>query len=158
MTDFCLASRDTRLDEDKYDGNQTKQRREPVIIHYIILAQFLKEFFVVGDNNELEIRMCLAFIDNAIRCVNKVAASWENPYLLYKAGCECINVLRIKSVGGFVQGEDTTILAERIRKCQSYNNRCQHFLTRWTSATHVHFDLIFRHDHLTDNRHGRIGP
>lgn len=48
---------------------------KPVIFHHIALPQFPKKVFVMCDNNELEIRMCLAFVDNAIRCVNKVAAS-----------------------------------------------------------------------------------
>jgi len=66
----------------------------------------------MGDNNKLEIRMRLPFVDNAIRCVKKMAANERNPYSLHKAGRECINVLCIKSVGRFVEGQDTTVLAE----------------------------------------------
>ena len=66
----------------------------------------------MSDNNKLEIGMRLPFVDNAIRCVKKITANESNPYSLHKAGRECINVLRIKSVGRFVQGQDTTVLAE----------------------------------------------
>lgn len=65
MTDFCLESRETRLRGIvSYLRFKWKLGDKPIIFHNITLSQFSQEIFVMGDNDQLEIRVALTLIDD----------------------------------------------------------------------------------------------
>ena len=58
MKDFCLESRQTRLDEGQHTNSGVRETGTiPVIFHDFGLTKFSKEVFIVRDNDELEIRV-----------------------------------------------------------------------------------------------------
>ena len=65
MTDFCRASRETRLEEELVRGRLGQKWDLPVIFHNIRLSKFSKEVFIVSDDDELEIRVRFTLIDDA---------------------------------------------------------------------------------------------
>jgi hypothetical protein len=65
MTDFCLESRETRLGRVvSYLLLELKLEGKPVVFHDITLSQFPQEIFVMGDDDQLEIRVALTLVDD----------------------------------------------------------------------------------------------
>lgn len=66
MTDFWRESLETRLSQE-VSGLLTIVLfgHIPIVFHHITLSQFAKEILIVRDDNELEIRVVFAFIDDA---------------------------------------------------------------------------------------------
>lgn len=70
ITDFCLASLETRLEKRNHVSIDEQTLRmewyaPPVILHDIALTQFPKEVLVVGDDDELEVCVVLTLVDDA---------------------------------------------------------------------------------------------
>jgi hypothetical protein len=66
MTDFCLESRDTRLRGSLVIFYSLVKRLEskPIVFHNITLSQFPQKVFIMGDDDQLEIRVALTLIDD----------------------------------------------------------------------------------------------
>ena len=62
--DFCLASRDTRLPKDVRIYQDDADKILPVILHDIGLTQLSEEVLVVGNDDQLEVRVVLPLVDN----------------------------------------------------------------------------------------------
>lgn len=66
MTDFWRESLDTRLAQEVSDLlTNPLFVHIPIVFHHITLSQFAKEILIVRDDNELEIGVVFAFIDDA---------------------------------------------------------------------------------------------
>lgn len=82
------------------------------------------------DNNELEIRMVFAFIDDA---GNNIAVIMNLPNkqrktLLYQTGSEGVYILSVQSICRLIQCKDAAILTKRVRKGKADDDRRQHLL------------------------------
>lgn len=68
MTLFCLKSRDTRLSESEFlKWGRNEKIDKPVIFYNFTLTQLPQEIFIVSDDDQLEVGMVLAFVDNTDR-------------------------------------------------------------------------------------------
>jgi hypothetical protein len=68
IVDFCLESLETRLCKDTRlsEAHQKNRKSRPIVFHDVVLTQLPKEILVVSDYDQLEIRVILAFIDDAV--------------------------------------------------------------------------------------------
>ena len=63
--DFCLESRDTRLHKELIHlVTEAPAHNSPIIFHDIILAELLKEPFVMRNDDKLEVGVVLPFVDD----------------------------------------------------------------------------------------------
>jgi hypothetical protein len=93
------------------------------------------------------------FFRSLIILYKTVSPAWQvhddvTVNLLYETCCQGVDILGVECVGGFVESEDTTVLTKRIRQGQSDDDRSQHLLASRTPPTHVHLNLVLRHNHL----------
>jgi hypothetical protein len=65
MIDFCLESRDTRLQDVNSPVQGDRTVRSPIVFHNITLTELPKEIFVMRDDDKLEISVVLSFVDDA---------------------------------------------------------------------------------------------
>jgi hypothetical protein len=101
----------------------------PIILHHITLTQLAKEVLVVRDNNQLEIRMVLAFVDDAVSPFIKDLHHQSNETLLYKTSGKRVDIFRVQGVRGLVQRKDAAVLTKRVRKGQPNDDGRQHLLS-----------------------------
>lgn len=121
----------------------------PVVFHNVGLSKLAKEILVVGDNNELEVGVALALIDNAITSGQIERELYKTRIdILDETRRQCINVLCVERIGGLVKSKDTTVLAKRVGKRQSDDDGRQHLLPSGATPTHIHLDLVLGHDNL----------
>ena len=86
----------------------------PVVLHHVGLAKLAKEVLVVSDDDELEVRVILALVDDTGRTWSAKQTCRLREHVLDQARSESIDVLCVKRVGGLIQGEDAAVLAERV--------------------------------------------
>ena len=51
--------------------------------------------------------------------------------------CQPLNILGVKVRCGLIQGEDPTVLAERLCQAESHDDWAEHFLACWASSFHL---------------------
>ena len=157
MIDFCRESLETRLrtvvTQVKYVRlGESSVISLPVVLHHIALTKLSHEILVMGDDYELKVCVISALIDDTVRRMVSATSSEQMPrcdgHSLNKTGGKGVDILRVQSVGGFVQCQDTAVLPEGVCEREADDNRRQHLLTGRAASTHVHLHLVLRHDHL----------
>lgn len=107
----------------------------PVVIEHVALAQLVQEVFVVRDDDQLEVGLVASFFDDTARFGSEKACQSyyfrqatlgiRPPSAIGHAGSLCqtrrerFDILLIQISRRFVQGEDTTIVTERVGKGES---------------------------------------
>jgi len=105
--------------------------RNPVVVVAEVGAfHILKEFFVVRDDNQLEIRLLPSCSDDVVERLGK------------GPGVVMVEIRR-----RLVQRNEPTVDAKALGQREADDDAGQHLLSRAAPASHVHFRLLFDHAH-----------
>ena len=123
MIDFCRESLETRLrivvTKVRYVGlGESSVLSLPVVLHHVALTKLTQEVLVVGDDYELEVCVISTLIDDTTRRMVSITSSEQMPkcngHSLNETGRESVDILRVQSVCGLVQRQDTAVLSEGV--------------------------------------------